>query len=81
MRALVCHARLDLRFDEMGDSDRLAMRQPGPTELGVRIAFGGICGSDLHYFQHGGFGTVQRWALTNHQPGAAARWPRTLRAQ
>mgnify|MGYP000480464915 CR=1 FL=1 len=25
----------------------------------VKIAFGGICGSDLHYYQHGGFGTVR----------------------
>jgi L-idonate 5-dehydrogenase len=25
----------------------------------VRIAAGGICGSDLHYFQHGGFGAIR----------------------
>ncbi|MEY4219591.1 MAG: L-idonate 5-dehydrogenase, partial [Pseudomonadota bacterium] len=25
----------------------------------VNVAFGGICGSDLHYYQHGGFGTVR----------------------
>lgn len=53
MRALVCHAPLDLRLD---DSD---LQPPGPGELSVRVAFGGICGSDLHYFQHGGFGTVR----------------------
>jgi L-idonate 5-dehydrogenase len=23
------------------------------------VAYGGICGSDLHYYQHGGFGTVR----------------------
>jgi L-idonate 5-dehydrogenase len=31
----------------------------GARELRVRVAFGGICGSDLHYYQHGGFGTVR----------------------
>ena len=53
MRALVCHAPQDLRLDTV-PSDPL-----GRKELGVRVAFGGICGSDLHYFQHGGFGTVR----------------------
>ncbi|MEO8387206.1 L-idonate 5-dehydrogenase [Polaromonas sp.] len=53
MRALVCHAPLDLRLDAL-DAEVL-----GPQQLRVRVAFGGICGSDLHYFQHGGFGTVR----------------------
>ena len=53
MRALVCHAPLDLRLDTF-DVDPLGARQ-----LRVRVAYGGICGSDLHYFQHGGFGAVR----------------------
>lgn len=53
MRALVCHAPLDLRLDAF------AAEALGPRQLRVRVAFGGICGSDLHYFQHGGFGTVR----------------------
>jgi len=53
MRALVCHAPLDLRLDTV------AAEAMGPQQLRVRITFGGICGSDLHYFQHGGFGTVR----------------------
>ncbi|WAP66776.1 L-idonate 5-dehydrogenase [Jiella pelagia] len=32
---------------------------PGPGEIRVRIAYGGICGSDLHYFLLGGFGKVR----------------------
>ncbi len=32
---------------------------PGPGEVRVKIGFGGICGSDLHYFLHGGFGKVR----------------------
>lgn len=31
----------------------------GPGEVAVRVAFGGICGSDLHYFHNGGFGAVR----------------------
>mgnify|MGYP000891895995 FL=1 len=53
MRALVCHAPQDLRLDAA------TLDTMGPHQLQVRVAFGGICGSDLHYFQHGGFGTVR----------------------
>lgn len=53
MRAVVIHAAHDLRVEE---------REPGamgPGEVTVRIEAGGICGSDLHYYHHGGFGTVR----------------------
>jgi len=53
IRALMCHAALDLRFED------IEPRPLGEHQLRVRVAFGGICGSDLHYFQHGGFGTVR----------------------
>ncbi len=53
MKAIVCHAPKDLRIDEMPDAPLEA------KQLRVRVAFGGICGSDLHYFQHGGFGTIR----------------------
>ena len=53
MRALVCHAPRDLRLEDS------ALDPLGAKELLVRVAYGGICGSDLHYFQHGGFGTVR----------------------
>lgn len=33
--------------------------EPGPGEVRVRIHRGGICGSDMHYFHHGGFGVVR----------------------
>jgi len=32
---------------------------PGPGEVLVQVGYGGICGSDLHYFHAGGFGTVR----------------------
>jgi L-idonate 5-dehydrogenase len=53
MRAVVIHAAHDLRIEE---SEPGAM---GPGEVTVRIGAGGICGSDLHYYHQGGFGTVK----------------------
>ena len=50
---LVIHAPTDLRLDEQ-DAGEI-----GPGQVLVRVGFGGICGSDLHYFHHGGFGTVR----------------------
>ena len=53
MDALVIHAPGDLRVEDVETP------QVGPQQLRVRVRAGGICGSDLHYFQHGGFGTVR----------------------
>lgn len=51
--ALVIHAARDLRIED------LPTEALGPTQLRVGLRAGGICGSDLHYYQHGGFGTVR----------------------
>ncbi len=53
MRAVVIHAEKDLRVDEV------AVGEPGPRQVRVKIEAGGICGSDLHYYLHGGFGTIR----------------------
>ncbi|MEM6634675.1 MAG: L-idonate 5-dehydrogenase [Pseudomonadota bacterium] len=53
MKSIVIHAPKDLRIED-GDSP-----EPGPGEVLVDVATGGICGSDLHYYQHGGFGAVR----------------------
>jgi L-idonate 5-dehydrogenase len=53
MRAVVIHAAKDLRIEER------AVEAPGPGEVLIRVAVGGVCGSDLHYYNHGGFGTVR----------------------
>jgi L-idonate 5-dehydrogenase len=53
MRAVVIHAPKDLRIDNFPDTP------PAAGQVRVRIANGGICGSDLHYYHHGGFGTVR----------------------
>ncbi|WP_265001327.1 alcohol dehydrogenase catalytic domain-containing protein, partial [Komagataeibacter sucrofermentans] len=48
--ALVIHAPHDLRLDPA------PVPPPGRDEVRVNMAWGGICGSDLHYFAHGGVG-------------------------
>src|SRR6185369_13513046 len=53
MRAAVLHAVKDLRIEEV------AVPALGPRDVEVRIEAGGICGSDLHYYYDGGFGTVR----------------------
>ena len=50
MLAAVCHGAGDLRIEEF-DPGRLA-----PDEVLIEVAYGGICGSDLHYFHRGGVG-------------------------
>ncbi len=44
------HAAQDLRLEEIGPLEL------GPHEVEMRLGAGGICGSDLHYFQHGRVG-------------------------
>ncbi len=53
MKAVVLHAPHRLVIE-----DREVPR-PGEGEVLVRIHRAGICGSDMHYYHHGGFGTVR----------------------
>jgi len=53
VKAVVLHGARDLRVEER------EARAPGAGEVLVRVARGGICGSDLHYFQDGGFGSIR----------------------
>ncbi|SIQ31936.1 L-idonate 5-dehydrogenase [Rhizobium sp. RU35A] len=53
MKAIVIHAPKDLRIEER------EAEAPGAGEVEIRLAAGGICGSDLHYYAHGGFGAVR----------------------
>ncbi len=52
-QALFVHAARDLRLAE------IAPATPGPGQVRIAMRRGGICGSDLHYFNHGGFGAVR----------------------
>ena len=53
VRACVVHGAGDLRVE-----DREVL-EPGPGEVAVAVAFGGICGSDLHYYHRGSVGDFQ----------------------
>jgi L-idonate 5-dehydrogenase len=48
--AVVAHAANDLRIDD------LPLRSPAADEAVVEVTYGGICGSDLHYWTHGAAG-------------------------
>jgi L-idonate 5-dehydrogenase len=81
--AVVAHAANDLRVE------RIAVRSPEPGEAVVRVTYGGICGSDLHYWRHGAVGqsilrapmilghevvgTVERAAADGTGPAEGAR--------
>ncbi|MFT5976925.1 MAG: L-idonate 5-dehydrogenase [Gammaproteobacteria bacterium] len=52
MRALVIHKAKDLRIEER------QIPLPGPGQIKIKVAVGGICGSDLHYYNKGGFGPI-----------------------
>ncbi|MEP2640666.1 L-idonate 5-dehydrogenase [Roseobacter sp.] len=53
MKSVVIHAPRDLRIEDSPEDT------PGAGQVQIAIAAGGICGSDLHYYQHGGFGTIR----------------------
>jgi L-idonate 5-dehydrogenase len=52
-KAIVIHAAHDLRVEEVAAS------APGAGEVRLALATGGVCGSDLHYYNHGGFGAIR----------------------
>jgi len=50
MKAYLLHGKKDLRLEEIPDP------VPGPGEVLVKVRSAGICGSDIHYYQHGRVG-------------------------
>lgn len=54
MRSIIVHGAKDLRIEET------AVEVPGPGQVQIKMAVGGICGSDLHYYNHGGIGETIR---------------------
>jgi len=49
-RAAVLHAAADLRVEDF------PMPEPGPRQVLVEVASVGVCGSDVHYYEHGRIG-------------------------
>ena len=70
MKAVIIHAAKDLRVEERASGN------PGPGQVRIAVAAGGICGSDLHYYNHGGFGTVRlqasRWSSAMRSPARSS---------
>lgn len=63
MKAVVVHAAGDLRVDTLPDL------RAAPDRVVVRVVYGGICGSDLHYAAHGRNGpyTVTEPLVLGHE--------------
>ncbi|MER8701936.1 L-idonate 5-dehydrogenase [Mesorhizobium sp. M1273] len=53
MKSIVIHAAKDLRIEETDPGS------PGAGQVEIAVEAGGICGSDLHYYNHGGFGAIR----------------------
>jgi len=53
MKSIVIHAAKDLRIEEH------EITPPDAGQVQITMAMGGICGTDLHYYSHGGFGTIR----------------------
>ena len=53
MKSLKIHGPLDMRIDDY------LVDSLGPNQVEIKIAIGGICGTDLHYYKHGGFGQIK----------------------
>ena len=53
MKSVVCHGPKDLRIEERD------LPSLGVGDVAIAVEAGGICGSDLHYYQHGGFGAIR----------------------
>ncbi|MFD8231958.1 L-idonate 5-dehydrogenase [Streptomyces sp. NPDC059696] len=82
MRGCVIHGRRDLRVVE------LPVPRPGPGQALVAVRYGGVCGSDLHYWRHGGVGDFRLrepmvlghevvGTVVEYGPGAAGPSPGT----
>lgn len=60
---VVAHAAQDLRIADLGEP------AAAPDEAVVEIAYGGVCGSDLHYWRHGaaGLSVLREPMLLGHE--------------
>lgn len=50
MKTLKIHGKTDMR------EEQLPLPEPSPGQVRLRMAYAGICGSDLHYYFHGANG-------------------------
>jgi L-iditol 2-dehydrogenase len=64
-RAAVLHGVHDLRIDD------IPVPEPGPGEVLVQVRAVGVCGSDVHYYEHGRVGAhvVHAPLILGHEAG------------
>jgi L-idonate 5-dehydrogenase len=70
MRVCKIYGAEDLRVESVPEPE------PGPREVLLKLGAGGICGSDLHYFQHGRIGNfiIREPLIPGHEiSGTAAK--------
>jgi|TARA_B110000444_G_scaffold171473_1_gene160193 L-idonate 5-dehydrogenase len=53
VKALKIHGAMDLRIEDFH------LEELTPNQVQISVAMGGICGTDLHYYKHGGFGQIK----------------------
>ena len=53
MKALKIYGAMDLRIEDFH------LEELTPNQVEISVAMGGICGTDLHYYKHGGFGQIK----------------------
>ena len=63
MRALVYHGRTDVRCDTVPDP-----RIEQPTDAIIKVTATGICGSDLHLYDHGATLAMKPGDIIGHEP-------------
>ncbi|WP_408160985.1 alcohol dehydrogenase catalytic domain-containing protein [Caballeronia jiangsuensis] len=68
MKAVRFHGKHDLRIDDVEEPGELA-----PDQVLVRPTFCGICGTDLHEFDHG-----PTWTSVSSNPYSGATLPQIL---
>jgi hypothetical protein len=67
-QAAVLYAPHDIRLEERSQP------QPGPKEVLVEIKAVGVCGSDVHYYEHGRIGSfiVNQPLILGHESDSAS---------
>ena len=53
MKSILIHSAMDLRIEDY------PLESISPNQVEISLAIGGICGTDLHYYKHGGFGQIK----------------------
>jgi|TARA_B110000027_G_scaffold30902_1_gene34058 L-idonate 5-dehydrogenase len=53
MKSIFIHSAMDLRIEDY------PVETISSNQVEISLAIGGICGTDLHYYKHGGFGEIK----------------------